>query len=65
MSYSGLTTSASALHDGRELTEAIEAQEFELEGDLRAVERYLAMFWLPPTASMPAAEEGHDMKASS
>jgi len=53
-----LKTSASVLYDGRELTEVIEAQELEIEGNIRAFERYLAMIWLPPTASMPPPKRG-------
>lgn len=55
---------ASVLYGGRDLTEAIEAQELEIEGDTRALERYLTMFWLPPVASMPTIEEIRDMETT-
>ncbi|GGD42810.1 transcriptional regulator [Microbacterium faecale] len=55
---------ASVLYGGRDLTEAIEAQELEIEGDTRALERYLAMFWLPPAVSMTTTEEIRDMKTT-
>jgi len=52
------STLASVLYGGRDLTEAVKAQELELEGDISAFERYLAMFSLPPTTSTTIPEEG-------
>lgn len=50
-------TLASVLYGGRDLREVIETHELEIDGDIQAFERYLTMFWLPPTASNSTAEE--------
>jgi putative sterol carrier protein len=57
-------TLAALVYDARELAEAMRSGDVKIEGDEKAVERFLTLFPLPEPALLPVVGEGRSVPRS-